>query len=324
MILSEKIEALRRGCGWSQEGLADQMGVSRQSVSKWESGASIPDLDKVLRLARLFGVSTDYLLLDEMEAPAGTQPDAGEELTLTAEMANEYMALARGTALPIALAVALLILSPICLILLGGLSEYIGLLGEGLAGGLGVGVLLVLVAAAVAVFILCGTRLEPWEWLEKEPFTLQYGVQGIVEKRRAAFAPTWRGCLAGGVCLCILGIVPLVVAGGMGAGDLVLVGCVCGLLAAVAVAVGLFVWSGSIWECYQKLLQQGEYTPAKKEAERRAAWFAPVYWCCVTALYLAVSFATNRWDATWPVWPVAGVLFVAVQALLESLTAPQK
>lgn len=65
MILAEKIALLRRQTGWSQEELANQLNVSRQAVSKWESGASIPDLDKVLKLSALFEVTTDYLLKDE-------------------------------------------------------------------------------------------------------------------------------------------------------------------------------------------------------------------------------------------------------------------
>ena len=67
MILGDKITNLRKKAGWSQEELAHQLGVSRQAVSKWESVSSIPDLDKILRLSQLFEVSTDYLLLDEME-----------------------------------------------------------------------------------------------------------------------------------------------------------------------------------------------------------------------------------------------------------------
>lgn len=69
MILAEKIAQLRRQKGWSQEELANHLQVSRQAVSKWEGGASIPDLDKILKLSALFEVSTDYLLKDELEAP---------------------------------------------------------------------------------------------------------------------------------------------------------------------------------------------------------------------------------------------------------------
>ena len=67
MILAEKVMTLRKKKGWSQEELAEKLNISRQSVSKWESGASIPDIDKIILISGLFGVSTDYLLKDEME-----------------------------------------------------------------------------------------------------------------------------------------------------------------------------------------------------------------------------------------------------------------
>ena len=67
MILADKIIALRRKNGWSQEELAEKMLVSRQAVSKWEGAQTVPDLEKILVLSRLFGVTTDYLLKDELE-----------------------------------------------------------------------------------------------------------------------------------------------------------------------------------------------------------------------------------------------------------------
>ena len=78
MILAEKIMEERKKNGWSQEDLADKLGVSRQSVSKWESAQSIPDLNRILEMSRLFNVSTDYLLKDELSesTPAET---SGEE-----------------------------------------------------------------------------------------------------------------------------------------------------------------------------------------------------------------------------------------------------
>ena len=67
MILAEKITQLRKRAGWSQEELAQQLDVTRQSVSKWESAQSVPDMERLLRMSRLFGVTTDYLLKDELE-----------------------------------------------------------------------------------------------------------------------------------------------------------------------------------------------------------------------------------------------------------------
>lgn len=67
MILADKIIEERKKNGWSQEELANKLGVSRQAVSKWESSGSIPDLQRILQMSELFGVTTDYLLKDEIE-----------------------------------------------------------------------------------------------------------------------------------------------------------------------------------------------------------------------------------------------------------------
>ena len=65
MTLGEKILALRKARGWSQEELAGHIGVTRQALSRWESGAAVPDTVNVVELSDLFGVSCDYLLREK-------------------------------------------------------------------------------------------------------------------------------------------------------------------------------------------------------------------------------------------------------------------
>lgn len=67
MTIADRIQTLRKQSGLSQEQLAERLDVSRQAVSKWESGQSIPDVDKIIALSELFETTTDYLL-------KGTQP----------------------------------------------------------------------------------------------------------------------------------------------------------------------------------------------------------------------------------------------------------
>jgi len=82
MNISDKIAILRKEKGLSQEALAEKLGVSRQSVSKWESGAALPDTDKIIAMSELFGVSTDYILkADEYETPAEDVSESAEEIT---------------------------------------------------------------------------------------------------------------------------------------------------------------------------------------------------------------------------------------------------
>lgn len=76
MTFGEKLLRLRREKGISQEQLAAALGVSRQAVSKWELGESLPDTEKILQLAKMFHVSTDYLLDEEKEYDTQPQPAA--------------------------------------------------------------------------------------------------------------------------------------------------------------------------------------------------------------------------------------------------------
>ena len=77
-MIGEKIALCRKKAGMSQEALAAELNISRQAVSRWETGEATPDTDKVVQLSRLFGVTTDYLLLDEIEASAAPQTSASQ------------------------------------------------------------------------------------------------------------------------------------------------------------------------------------------------------------------------------------------------------
>lgn len=323
MILADKITNLRKRAGWSQEELAHQLGVSRQAVSKWESGASIPDLDKILRLSQLFEVSTDYLLRDDLELdlpqaeselPPAPEPPQAPVQRITLEQANTYLDTVRGVASKIALGVALCILSPTPLIYLGALSSEEGqfTLSEPLAGGVGILVMLALVSAAVALFLFFGSRLTPYEHLDSQPVELAYGVDGVVKKRQAQYKPAHLMRLVVGITLCILSLAPLMISvaideDGMGP----IVGIIL-MFVSVAVGVFLLVRTCIIAGSFQRLLETGDYTRAHKQVENSP--LSTIYWGLVLAIYLGWSFWSMEWHRTWLVWPVAAVLFAPVRA----------
>lgn len=87
MTMGEKILNMRKARGWSQEELAERIGVTRQAVSRWESGAAKPDADKLIAVCDLFGVSADYLLRD---IPGGT----GAAITCHCDPENRFQAVA--------------------------------------------------------------------------------------------------------------------------------------------------------------------------------------------------------------------------------------
>ena len=99
MIFADKLIALRKKSVWSQEELAEKLGVTRQSVSKWEGAQSVPDIDKILQLSHLFGVTTDYLLKDELGEPEYTAGDDAPALRkVTLAQANDYLTQAHANA----------------------------------------------------------------------------------------------------------------------------------------------------------------------------------------------------------------------------------
>ena len=211
MIFADKLITLRKKAGWSQEELAEKLGVTRQSVSKWEGAQSVPDIDKILQLARLFGVTTDYLLKEEQGEPEYTAEDDTPALRkVTLAQANDCLAKAQANAPKMALATALCIVSPVPLIFLGALSTHsLFPLSEGASAGLGLTILLVLIAVAVVLFMQCGAAVKPYEFLEKEPIDTEYGVTGLVQERRDAFAARYNSANTLGTVLCILAAVPL-------------------------------------------------------------------------------------------------------------------
>ena len=331
MILADKIIAERKKNGWSQEELAAQMNVTRQAVSKWESAQSTPDLDKVLQLSKLFGVSTDYLLKDELGEPeyAATTADVSNVRRVPMEEASAFLQIKKETSVRIAFAVVLCILSPVCLLVLGGMSEYPALgVSENVAGAVGMLALLLLVAAAAAIFIQSGMKTKPYEYLETESIETEYGVSGMVRERQAQFKDAYARSNILGTCLCILSVVPLfatlLLPKDTAYMDLHFVLGLVLMLVIAAVGVWFFVMAGIRWASMEKLLEEGEYTKRSKTSNSASTGISVIYWLVVTALFLGYSFITNDWKNSWIVWPVAGVLFAALMVACRLIANKKK
>lgn len=329
MILADKIIMLRKKNGWSQEELAQQVHVSRQSVSKWEGAMATPDLEKILLLSQIFGVTTDYLLKDDLGEESYIS--ASEEVTtksnhyVSMEEANEFLSIKMQTGKRVALATFLCILSPICLILLGAASETKLLpISEGVASGIGLTVLFLFVAVAVSIFIACDAQTKPYEYLEHEPIETAYGVSGMVKERKKAYKDTYTKSNIIGTLICILSIIPLVV-GCCLSEDEMLISSILGMVfVSIGIAVSIFIIAGTNWSSMEKLLQEGEYTIHAKKSNKIVSSIAGAYWLLATAIFLGYSFITNDWGRSWIVWPVAGVLFGAVAAISDTFQKEDK
>lgn len=313
MILADKIIEERKKNGWSQEELANKLGVSRQAVSKWESSGSIPDLQRILQMSELFGVTTDYLLKDEIEEEPLNEYTETNTIKVSMEEANQYLDMKSKGSRIVANATSLCVLSPVPLIVLGTMTEDHTLVGFSLV------FLLVLVAIAVYLFVNYGIRDASMQHLEKESFETEYGVSGMVRERRKQYEPAFTRNIAIGVVLCILSVIPAIMAGVMEADDSTSGMSVGILLIIVSIGVNILIPAGMIKSSYDTLLQEGEYTKEEKHLKKKTDDFSGAYWCFVVATYLGWSFWTNNWKMTWIIWPVAGVLYAAVLGIVKMI-----
>ncbi len=318
MILADKIIKLRKKNGWSQEELAEKMQVSRQAVSKWEGAQTIPDLEKVLMLGNLFGVTTDYLLKDEMEDEEFTDGDDNNPMKrITLAQANDFLEWRKSASVRIAIGTFLCIIAAIPLLILGAATEVPAYhISENVAGGVGLITLFIIVAAAVAIFIFCDFKNAPFDFIDKEPFETEYGVTGMVKEKQKAYRGIYTKCNVIGVCLCVISPVPLLI-GIFTEKEFFTVIMLTVTMLIVGIGTVFFIVPGERWASMQKLLKEGEFAPKEKRKNRIKETIGKAYWLTATAVYLGWSFLTNAWGVTWVVWPIAGILFAVVGCLCK-------
>ncbi len=327
MILSDKIIRLRKKNGWSQEELAEKMNVSRQAVSKWESAQTIPDLEKILQLSTLFGVTTDYLLKDEIEDEELTTDASSDTLVrrISIEEANAYIEQRKKAAWCIALATFLCIISPIVLIvlsILSGLSNPI--ISEITASAVGLTVLFGFIICAVPIYIYCGFKNQPYAFLDENvPFELEYGVKGFVTEKKNAFRATYIAYNIIATCVCIFSVVPLVILS-FTENEILIAVALALLMGIAGIGAGIFIVAGIQNASMQKLLKEGEFTEKEKKRTGIKEVVGSCYWAGLVAIFLVVSFLTDYWHLSWLIFAVGGVLFPIVMCICNYIADKQK
>ena len=314
MILADKIIRHRKKNGWSQEELAEKMNVSRQAVSKWESAQAVPDIDKILMLGKLFGVTTDYLLKEEIEDEEIRETSESPLRVLTVAEVREYLSFRKAASVRIAAATFICILSPLPLIILGAVSEK-GVLGisENFAGAVGLISMLIFAALACVMFVQCGMRNEQWEFLKESEFKLGNSSRSIAEDNKKALRPMHNRFNIIGTVICILSPIPLFI-GAFTENELFCVIMLCCTMVIAGIGVVLFITAGVQWSAVQLLLEEQECDSDDEENKKSSLKSAvsTSYWLIITAIYLLYSFIYNDWHMSWIIWPVAGVLFGVV------------
>ena len=323
MILADKIINLRKKAGMSQEELAYQLGVSRQAVSKWEGAQSIPDINKIIDMSVLFGVSTDYLLKDEIEDVEyieKTDEEIRDVKKVTMEMSLDYLNAMDKVRFKVALGVACCIASPVILILLTGLadSEYLNMT---IASIIGLVSLFILIGTGIYLFLTSSFKSEKYNYLRSGAFETEYGVSGLIKEKQKAYVDTYNRALVISILSFILSPSMLIVFGILNNELLTIIG-VCVMLAICSCAVFAIIYTSMKVSSYKRLLQEGEYSEAYRERNKIGPIGRAIlnsYWMICVAIFLLISFLTNNWQKTWLIWPIAGVLYPILASIIRAV-----
>ncbi len=348
MKLAEKIYQERRKLGLSQEQFAERMDISRQAVSKWESGQSMPDLDKVVAMSQIFGVSTDYLLKEEDNAQAEDyhteyMEDMSDDFDSNKEQENNpsyetqeshiplkelsveevasyqktHIASTKQIALGVFLCIIGIVLTELTMLLSVTLFSVNGDALEEFP-------MLICVTIAVALFVPAGMALSKYEYMEKIPFALPQGEKARLEVEMESFQRKFAAGITAGIVCILLGVLSgalmeylTEVTGNKLWDDSI---SSISLLSFVAAGVYVLVRCGMKMGMYNVLLQQEDYSVSKKQSLRNKdsvmGLVAGVYWCLITAVFLAYSFIAGDWGRSWIIWPVAGCVFGAIATFI--------
>lgn len=314
MILADKLIRLRKKNGWSQEDLAEKMDVSRQAVSKWESAQTLPDLEKILQLSILFGVTTDYLLKNEIEDEEYTENVSNSGIKhVSLQEAMDYIEWRKRASVKIAGATFLCIFSVIAFLGIAGIAEVLFATNlQSIIDMIGLIVMFILISIAVAIFIFCGFQNSPYVFLEENiPFELEYGVKTMVQEKQSAYRNVYVKYNILATCLCVLSPIPLCI-GACFEKESILIFLLCVTMLIVGIGVYIFIVIGIRWASMQKLLKEGEYTQKEKKKSRIKEMIGYIYWMIIVSIYLIWSFLSNDWHITWLVFVVGGILFPAI------------
>lgn len=296
MSFGMNVQALRRRRNMTQEELADALGVSRQSVSKWESDGSFPEMEKLVQLCELFGCDLDTLVRGSVEASAA-QAQQSEQASAMQAAGAAYDRHMREGARFVTGGVGLVLFGVSLLLFLYACdpADRMAIIGTA--------ALLLCIAAAVTLFILYGCRHEAFR---KRYPTL--GESPYTEEQIERFDRRFPLFIAGGVALILVGVVFLVCSPlfipfyETDAGSSLSVSI---FLLILAIAVMLIVY-GAMTKARYNI---GEYNREADGADRGdAGGWGGVIMLSATAVFLLLGFIWNLWHPGWVVFPIGGIL----------------
>lgn len=305
MKFNEKLQKLRKEKGMSQEALADELGVSRQAVSKWENGQVYPETEKLIQLGRLFHVSIDYLLNEENEQ--GVQDTADQDegtLSVSMDTIQEYLKWKRPFAFAIAIGVAIILCGVTIPILF---DEEVG-----------AAFFLFMVGIAVAVFVAFGIRdAHRWQYLDERKIYVSRSVVETLNKAYQKFQKRFMVVITSGIFLIIFGLCATVAADALIHDAAERYGAI--LFYFTAAAMVLIIPAGIMNGAYRRFIYF-EAANQEKDKEKQASRYVFIWGITMplaAMVFLFIGLTQESWEIVWIIFPIVAILTAGLINILE-------
>ena len=295
MAFSDNLQFIRAQAGVTQEQLAEQLNVSRQSVSKWESGTSFPEMDTLLRICDLYDVNMDTLLRGSVE----------ESRVSDTARYDDFM---NRFSLRMALSISAIIAGVALMIVLNAYNPSDSF--EMLAGAL----FMLIVTISVVVIVASGIQYDNFR--KKHPVIQDF----YTEEEKDAFHQKFVWYIAGGVGAILFGVV-------------LLIGVFAFLpekepYESISAAVFLLLIAGAVFSFVYGGIQEDKYKiwkynrdnnpdPESKKRLDLAGAVSGAIMLTATAIYVGLGFTRNAWGTAWWVFPVGGILCGVVHVFMN-------
>lgn len=293
MSISENLQILRKTKNMSQEELAEKLNVSRQAVSKWESGSGYPETEKIISICEIFDCSMDELVKGKIAN------DIKEEK-------SNYDSVMTSTAKGIAIGVGITILGAAVMMTIMGLLQ-----GHDQSHLLGVIAVLVAVIFAVPMFIVFGTKEDNFK--KKNPKVANVYTEEEIEKGNSKYTVI----LACGISTILLGVIAMFVLMGLKVFGEESTLPVAVLLYFVAVGVTTLIYSGKMKEKFDIEAYNKQNTEEAKAESNKIGKICGVIMLIATAIFLVLGLGFGFWSFNWIVFPIGGILCGIVATILE-------
>lgn len=291
MNFGENLQNLRKLHNLSQEDLADKMDVSRQTISKWESGNAYPEMEKLITLCDLLDCSLDTLIKGKVQDQPST------------DLKTAYETIKNRFSRHIALAIMIILLGTVALFSILNFGEAYN--------NFAIATLLVFVAVGVPLFVTSGIAMHHFE--EKHPELPNFYSETELDHAQSKFSKL----IATGITILIIGVAVFIALQACNLFDAESTWPIATFLLFAAIGVPIIVYAGIQEEKYNIAEYNSNNSKVTKSNQDRLSKICAVIMIIATIIYFILGFVMQLWQINWVIFPIGGMLCGIASIIIE-------